>query len=853
MEHFPELKGLILTSDPTAPPEGYVTGGQNMVKRLSRGMKRRQGFGAFDVESAAAVLNGSSITNPRATFPFGSSVLGLHDGILTKYDGSDSFDAFTKNLVDSPPTLAELGGYKLIATGGRPLMYDGSAIPKPLGSKRIDSFESTDPDWTDGGATANVEFSKSTDNYLNGSQALKAVASAAGAETASAPAVAGGSVNYGTPHGTTYTQLGYRTSLVSTGQMFSGLGGNVISQVMPYVYDVTSGPLTADVTLRIQYADASGLPDGVDIYSQVIPKATFSTVGYHSIVLSTPPLIADNGKTVCVIFEADPTETKYVNIATQHASAPNTMLHKDGANPWITSEYALDMRLDYHVSGSLDLYTGYGNTSKIIINSKILSSESNLNLGATTYIRFKTDASNYFTYEFASSDLGVGAWTELQLARGANDGTGGDFTATLTPTWDSIATIEIGLDFSGADTVYFDDFFLLHEYAPPASNKVFVADGRAFVFADKRLYYSEKWNPNRFYVDTYMDFPYDGVAVVQAGPNVLFLTDSDAWAGYPLSQFPDYRMEKLSLFGCVDRKAAIEATVKNKVGAAWVSRNHGAMFWSGYGQPVPLSNAVSDIFLKGGANTQNMDYSRSSEIVMFFHARHSELWILYPTLYTSETNLKYGLIFNCDTGEWMPLFVWNGTNNLVYGTVYRDPNDSLYKVLLTDSTGAVFHEGFVGSTGLSDTTSRDGYVDANTTGGAVKGYVEIPYVDNLRDDKANMDQIFHDINVKYITGTTSEFSLDFDYRVAQKGSGVDKDTYPNEEEVVSPVAFTDLGARATTANAATDVIERNVKLGADIIGHAISVRAGQIDSGGSVEWELLGLKVDKGAPRYGRR
>ncbi len=849
MERFKELKGVLLTSDPSAPDEGVLVGGQNMLKRNSLGMKRRPGFGAFDVESAAAVLHGASITNARATFQFLSEVFGLHDGILTKYDGSDSFDQITESLTDAIPTFGEIGGYGILATGGRVLKYDGGRTPSPLGSALLSDMESGEQV---SGGTAD------TADNVAGTQSRKLTITGAGNDTIvivpGDTLLTTGADTYGPG---IYFSLG--RSLTNTRDWAASIYASASTTFNKVLFEVVSktGSPTGNITIRIQAADSNGNPSGVDLTTGTIACSAIAAGGGIYIVTMGDDVTIQAGDSIFILFDIAAQSSDDLLVLLQ-ASEPDGGLSGakyrddvDGAGgSW--TQFSTGATPLAQILYEADLYTGYPDASTIKLQIKA-NTPGNVAFGSGTYIRLIKDGSNYLEYQFVSADITTG-WLEVTLVRGED---GSDFTKTGTDSWQvilsAVTQIDVKITTSGSANINVDYVYMLHQWAPPASSKVFVADGRTWVASGRKLYYSEKWNPNVFYKDTYMQFPDDVIAIAVAGSNVLFLLKTGAWRGIPLSGFPDYKVDELSPFGCIDPKAVAEITYKGKAGAAWISRNTGVMFWDGLGDPIPISLAIDEIFTEGGSNNQNFKYSRSDEVVVFFHERYEELWILYPTLYTGETNLKYGWILNCRTGMWMPQFVWSGSSNLVYGTVYRDPNDSLYKVLLTDSAGAVFHEGYVGSTSLSATTSKDGYVDGSTTGAAVKGYVELGYIGGARADKTDKDAVFHDVHMKYIPGTTSAFAINLDYRVAEKGDEtVDQEIYPGEGEVTFGQAWTDIGERSTTPSNADDVIERNVKFPSDVRGHAVGVRVGQVDAGGTVEWELLGVSVDR-VPRYGER
>lgn len=867
MERFRKFGGIVLSKDPADESMDFDTplflrGGRNMLKRSIKGLRRRPGFGALSVVSEAVIDTG---TSPKGVFPasfsgIGDTLLAIDNGDLKKYDQSDSFDQVTRSLSNARPTFGALGGYALAATGGKVLKYDGSNVPSPLGSKMITSFEPAS-DW-DG------DHEEDTDNEIAGTACLKLTSTGAAVSSVltNVPETVGCWNGFDPfSHVDSVGPNKEKATIIPSGV----LNGRTLSGFYFLAYRHYLNDINYNFTIRVQYEGVDGKPDGVDLGTETVDKSVINDLnvslgGGVSVPFTTPIAIENNGKGVAIIIDINASETVAFypwkaqpassevqpKAEYQRAADESTWIEEDDAD---YPTYMMAFRVTSYVenASSLDLYTAYPDASTISFH--LLESVADaVTEGANSYIRLETDSTNYFEHLITNDDCGVGSFSKKTLTRGGRNGAGSDFVVVGNPDWADINNIRVGFDpTDSGDYILFDYCYLLHQWAPPDSDKVFVADGRAFVCSGRIVYYSQKWNPNVFYIDSYLIFPSDVVAVIEAGSMVLFLTGKGAWKGIPLSEFPDYKIEPLSSYGCVGASAATEATIAGRKGAAWITRNRGIVFWSGDGLPEFISHPIREVFTDYEANSQNFDYTRQSEAILVYHPRHNELWVFYPTLFTDETNLKYAWVFQCETLEWMPLFEWGGDSNIIMASVYRDANDGLFKLLLTDSDGSVWHEGYVGTTILSDTTSKDGYVDSNTTGNLVKGYIEMPFVGGWAGDRKNKDQWWNQLNFKYLPNTTNAFVIDVSYKVAEKESEPDS-SYPKEIEVVFGDDWTSLGDRSTTQANAKNVVERNVKFEDSVIGHAVALKIGQFSSGGSVEWELYGAYA-RGGARGGER
>lgn len=864
MERFREFGGVVLTKDPSDESLDFdrpvdLLGGRNLVKRTVRGLKRRPGFGALNVQAGAAIGVGS--TDPVGAWPTaqaagGDAILGLDDGTLKLFDGVDSFDQIQVGMTNARPTFAELGGYHLFSGGDRPQKYipDGDT-PSPLGSRLI--FEGTDEEGWDGDAAIDASV------YKSGAGALKMSPDGNSKTTSMFASIREHQVTSLTENTVTFGLFGSLDGGYDAGgQSFEPLSLTddvVITSLRIYFNHIAS--FTEDVEVEFQSVDADGTPTKAAAYgSQTWAQADIPTGdGYVTVALDTPKTIPAN-TAFAVCFIPDAAETGRGSIRGDYDTGTGWgggcfQSFSGGAWAGPSASTALNITLTYYLaSEGIDMYTNYANASKIRAWMKAGDVST-----FTGHVRFKTTSTDYFTYAITSSEeiSTDGEWALQEWVRGSRDGVAGDdgvvsdFGSTGSPDWQNIVEIEIVFTSSNAQDVYIDQCILLDRWAPPASNAVFVADGRAFVVDGRTVYYSVKWNPNVFWIDTYLQFPTEVVAVVEAGDVVLFLTNKDAWKGTPLSAFPDYDVRPLDQYGGLNPRSACVATVGGKKGAAWVTKNRGVRFWDGEERPFFISDPVKSTFIEYEANSRKLDLSRSEQCALIFHPRWNELWMFYPTLITAETNVTFAWIFNCETGEWMPLFEWGGSSDLVYATVFRDSNDDLYKMILTDSGGGVWIEGFVGTTLLDDATSKDGYVDGDTTGAMVKGYVEMPFVGGWAGDRRNKDQYWNQINVKYRPATTDAFAIDISYKAAEKESEPD-DSYSKEIEVVFGDSWTSLGDRSTTQANANNVVERNVKFEDSVVGHAVAIKVGQFSVGGSVEWELFGTYA-RGEARGGQR
>lgn len=865
-EKFQRIKGVALISDPTGVAPGYLTGGQNLLKRNKVGVVRRPGYGALNVqegevgEDEAISVGG---TDPRACFPFlyygdSPSIVGLANGVLSKYDGVDSFDQITKGLTDAVPTYCSLGELGVVASGGRVLKYDGEAVPSPVGSLPIDDFED-DSDWTG-------DDDDETSSYVSGNQSKLLHFTGATTEAMSLPLV--NSRYFWAGVGLTSDEIG---DVADT--EFNRAVGFVPSEshdVDKVVINInySAGSPSGTLTVKLSEADEDGEPTGA-----VLATATTTTLssGVQTLALSgTVSIVA--GTRYFLIYDLEDQDTgdhitmiNNVLLAQTDAgidSSQNERWTQEDSGSWVRDATGSSIGYIFRLieTGVFDMTDGgaYGEDSLVCISVR---SDDNTEIteGAASYIRFTDEDDEYAEYRFSQSDFPT-AWTELQLTRGPS-GTGGvppasgDFTdGSGDIDWTNIKQIDISIQAGGAVDVWFDYLYLLSDLAPEASDKVSRADNRVWIVSGNRFYYSDQYTPNNYSADGYIDFADNGVGAVDAGERVLCLTESGCHVCTPLDAVPtleaspdsDYIVRKLDLYGCIGKHAFAEIKYKGQRGAAFVTKNGGIYFYNGQNEPVQISQGIHDIFTNSRADTLDFDYTRGDECFLLYHPRWHEMWMFYPSLTSGEENLTYAFVLDCDSGEWMPVFKWANTEKIVFASIVRDPVDGLYKILLTDTDGKVWVEGFSDGTALTSATSRDGYVSGDDKGGVI-----VPYADTWWFHGEGKEVVFHEIVVKLKPNTTSAMELNIDYAVTAKdGTISDDDTYPGEENIIYNEDFADLLQRSFTMSDEDDVVTRNANVEDEIRGQAIKLRVGMQDIEDEdtdyPEFEIIGISVKGG-------
>ena len=456
MSNYEQIEGLALLNDLEAQPDGFLTGGMNMVKRGKVGMIRRPEYSPLDAVAGPAV-------SPKGAFPleyFGQEgdIMALDNGVLYKGDRVDSYDQVTKSVTDARPTHAFLGEWGLFATGGRVLKYDGTKTPHPVGSKLIADMEP-------GESWANA--TSDTDNEISGTACRKIELT--GATSVTATLTTSEKVVSELPLFTVYNANAADRAAIYENNTSDDIVFDSVSMDLASKGNLASGT----ITMRVQGITGPGEPDGTDLQVSSAVAIASIVVGSNTFALGGSVTVKPS-QSVAIIYDVSTAMTgSGTQKATSGSSGFTRLTSVDGAGvPGDWSGGSNPMMFALH-NGSVDIYTNYGDSSTIKIQVKS-DDVSGINFAGDTYIRLKRDGSNYLHYDFVSADFkGDDIWQEITLVRGE---TGSDFTKTGTDSWldilSDLTSVDIRMTSSATCNIFLDLFYLLHANAPSSSDKV---------------------------------------------------------------------------------------------------------------------------------------------------------------------------------------------------------------------------------------------------------------------------------------------------------------------------------------------------------------------------------------------